>query len=285
MGGLGNQLFIYAAARALAERTGAGLVLDIWSGFQRDAYQRRFSLQHFNIQFTEADACQSLHFPGGRAARKVLREFNNRIFPFNYVAEKDYEKFDPAVKNLTLRRTIWMEGFWQSPLYFDHAQNVIRREFSMKTPVSAESKRVAEKISKSNSVGLHARRLRNVLVGEENAKIKTLTLDYYHQAAERIARAMPDVHFFCFSDAPEWLAENLHLPYPTDFVTHNNGDERGHEDLWLMQQCRHFVISNSTFAWWAAWLGNAAEKMVMTPGLRYWDCKDILPGEWEIIEY
>lgn len=300
-GGLGNQLFIYAAARALAERAGAELVLDTWSGFQRDVYQRQFSLQHFDIQYTEANAWQSFRFPAGRAVRKLLRYSSNKSTQSNsrmsvlsvsassnqrydYIVEKKCEKFDPAVKNYALHGTTWIDGFWQSPRYFDDVQDVIRRELRMKTPVSEASKKVAEQIAHCSAVGLHIRRLRNVLVGEENAKIKTLTLDFYHRSAERMARAVPEAHFFCFSDAPEWMEKNLRLPYPVTFVTHNKGDQMGHEDLWLMQQCRHFIISNSTFAWWAAWLGKAENNKVLTPGLRFWDCKDIMPDGWEIID-
>lgn len=282
-GGLGNQMFIYANARAIALRNQSPLLLDVVTGFRNDPYRRSWGLQHFDIQYLEAGNLESFNFTGGKVARKALREFNKNVFEFNYITEKNFEKFDPSIKNLKLRHTTWIEGYWQSPKYFEDHEETIRKELStIISTISEESRKVARNISKSHSVCLHARRLRNELVGEENAKIKTLSLDYYYKAIERIARDHKDVHFFCFSDAPEWLEKNLKIDYPATFVGHNIEDSKTHEDMWLMSQCQHFIISNSTFAWWGAWLGKNKNKSVISPGYEYWDCKESLPKNWNI---
>src|SRR5262245_61171025 len=115
-GGLGNQLFVYANARAIAHRNGVPLLLDTKTGFYRDAYRRNWCLQHFDIQYNEAGVFQSFDFPGGRLVRKMIRSFNNNVARVNYLLEKNYEQFDAGIKDFEIRNTTWIEGYWQSPL-------------------------------------------------------------------------------------------------------------------------------------------------------------------------
>jgi hypothetical protein len=279
-GGLGNQLFIYAHARALANRTGAKLFLDTKTGFRNDPYKRTWDLHHYPIQFEEAGRLRSFDFWGGKYVRRLLKEVNNRIFQYNYLVETDCEKFNLAIHDYQPNQTTWFEGYWQSPFYFEDAVPLLQKELQLKTSVSVESCDLAKKMRSVNSVCLHARRLRNELVGEENAKIKTLSIEYYQKAIEKMSYLVENPHFFCFSDDPTWLKDAIRIPFPTTIVTHNAGDAKNYEDLWLMQQCKHFIISNSTFPWWAAWMGNFPTKKVIAPDLYFWDCKDVLPENW-----
>lgn len=283
-GGLGNQLFIYANARAIALRNGAKLYLDTTTGFRDDPYRRFWCLGHFNVQYCEAGLWRSFDFFGGKLARRLTRDLNRGLGPYNYLTERNFERFDPAITRFNVHRLTWVEGYWQSPRYFEDVAPEIRKELQITTPPGPDSLRVAGAMHACNAVCLHARRLRNVLVGEAQAKIKTLGPDYYRRAIARMAEQVDNPHFFCFSDDPAWLKAELDIPFPHTLVTHNHGDEKNFEDLWLMQQCRHFILSNSTFPWWAAWLGNAADKIVLAPGLEYWDCKDILAEGWEVVD-
>jgi hypothetical protein len=79
-----------------------------------------------------------------------------------------------------------------------------------------------------------------------------------------IGQKLANPHFFVFADYPEWAKENIRAPYPLEFVTHN-GPDRDYEDFWLMCQCRHFVVANSTFSWWPAWLASNPDKVVVAP--------------------
>lgn len=283
-GGLGNQMFIYANARAITLKNDSPLFLDNITGFKGDPYKRSWELDHFGIEYKTANKVDSLNFICGRLIRKVLREFNQRILTFNYITEKNYERFDPAIKDFNIQHKTWIEGYWQSPKYFEEFRNTLCMEFAtVKSPISDNGRILAKQMKDTCSVCLHARRLRNELVGEENAKIKTLSLSYYKASIEKMVHHYPDAHFFCFSDAPEWLKDNLKIDYPVTFVSQKN--THAYEDIWLMQQCKHFIISNSTFSWWPAWLGEASDKLVLSPGLAYWDCKDILPQDWHIIHF
>jgi hypothetical protein len=90
-------------------------------------------------------------------------------------------------------------------------------------------------------------------------------------------------HFYLFSDEPDWVAQNLELRYPHTIVSHNTGLQ-SHWDLWLMEQCQHHIIANSSFSWWGAWLDPRSDKQVIAPA-RWFLGKDvpssaILPPEW-----
>lgn len=283
-GGLGNQMFVYAHARATALRNEIPLLLDTVSGFKNDPYCREWSLQHFNIQIKEATESDSFDYPGGRIVRGLLKAGNRAGVLHNYIMEPDAVKFHPEMAERKITRKTWVEGYWQSPRYFEEFAQVIRNDFQLITPLSTAATDMLEQINRVNAVGLHARRLRNILVGEEHSKIKSLSLDYYRKAIKFIAEKVDNPHFFCFSDAPEWLEQQLEIPFPHTMVTFNQGrDDRNYEDFALMSACNHFVISNSTYAWWAAWLGDDPDKVVVAPDLAFWDNQDILPVNWNRI--
>jgi Glycosyl transferase family 11 len=282
VGGLGNQLFIYATARAIAERTGAVLIVDTESGFLHDSYKRQYGLNHFNIHAKKANRLQSFTFWGGRACRKILKIFNAKSLLHNYIVEKNYEKFDPAMTKLHLSQLTWIEGYWQTEQYFLDIKNILTKELVIQSELSAETIALGNTMQNNVAVGLHIRQLRNILVGEENANIKTVPLAYYTDNMQQIIVQYPNAHFYCFSDDPDTAKSLLQGQYPITFITHNKGDELAHEDFWLMQQCQHFIISNSTFSWWAAWLGSHTNKIVYAPALQYWDCKEIIPSSWTI---
>jgi len=111
--------------------------------------------------------------------------------------------------------------------------------------------------------------------------------DYYARAVARMETLVPNAHYFVFSDQP--VAARDRIPLPGDRVTlvaHNQGDENAYADLWLMTQCQHFIIANSTFSWWGAWLAEHAGKQVIAPGFEMqqgkmsWGFEGLLPEEW-----
>lgn len=99
--------------------------------------------------------------------------------------------------------------------------------------------------------------------------------------------AEPDAHYFVFSDQPAVAREAILLADDLiSLVSHNEGDENAYADLWLMTQCRNFIIANSTFSWWGAWLAKHADKQAIAPGSEMregkmsWGVPGLLPEEW-----
>lgn len=288
VGGLGNQLFIYAASNALAMRTGANLMLDTQTGFRHDVYQRRFALQCFDIQYKEANAVERFDFPAGRGLRYVFRKANS-YFPFQrrfYLVEKAGEKrgFMPELMSFRPAGCTWMEGYWQSPRYFDDIRETLTRELTVQSQLSPETLRVAEQIQNANSVCVHLRLSRNIVNGKEIATDKQLDWQHYVRCMGYVAQQIEKPRFFCFSDNPDAVQKLDSLPHDIVLVSHNKGDERAYEDFYLMSLCRHFILSNSTFGWWPAWLNARSDGMVISPPLHFWDNRDILPAHWVIID-
>ena len=280
-GGLGNQLFIYAAARRLALDNNAELVIDDVSGFVRDhTYQRSYQLDHFNIPCRKASTYERLE-PFSRLRRAVMRKWN-QLLPFAkraYIHQKGLD-FDPRLLQVKIQGTVYLEGYWQSENYFKDMEATIRQDLQIKPPTDATNQAMLARIRECTAVAIHVRFFDQTQVhGGNNA-----AEDYYTSAVEMMESFAPDSYYFVFSDQLE--AARARIPLPEDRVTlvsHNQGDENTYADLWLMTQCQHFIIANSTFSWWGAWLNPSMSKIVIAP--KHWgatqaDVRDLLPQDW-----
>lgn len=283
-GGLGNQIFIYATAKAMALKSNADLVLDTQSGFRRDKYQRHFALQCFDVQYKEANALERFDFPAGRGLRYLIRKANQYL-PWQhrfYLVEKADGKraFMPEMISSQPTGRVWLEGYWQSPLYFEDIREVLQKELVVRKPLSSETQKVAEQIRMSNSVCIHLRLARNLANTEVKPANKQLDEHYFARSMEYIAQRLGSPRFFCFSDNPVAAAWARSLPHDIQLVSHNKGDAHAYEDFYLMSLCHHFILSNSTFGWWPAWLNIIPDNIVISPPLHFWDNQDILPSRW-----
>lgn len=157
-GGLGNQLFCYAAARRLALVNNAELVLDDVSGFVRDhVYQRRYQLDHFNIPCRKATPAERLE-PLSRLRRYLKRAMNRRR-PFqerSYIQQVGID-FDPRLLAVKPRGTVYLEGYWQSEQYFKDVEPAIREELRIIPPKVEISLAMAERIRGCLVVTVHVR--------------------------------------------------------------------------------------------------------------------------------
>jgi hypothetical protein len=284
VGGIGNQLFIYAAARRLAITNKADLFVDCVSGFERDrTYKRSCQLNHFlipnnikinNFNFTFIK----------RIGRYLSRKINN-ILPFKYRTHicQSGDDFDSRLLEFEVRRNILLEGYWQSERYFKDVESTIRSDLRFIPPVDIQNYDTANQIRSCVSVAVHVRFFdRQVEIEGSN-----VALDYYERAIAYIDALVPDAHFFLFSDQPVVALERL--AFPQDRVTlvdHNQGDQNAYADLWLMSLCQNFIIANSTFSWWGAWLSVSPDKIVVAPDVRLtngvmaWGFEGLLPDEW-----
>jgi len=288
-GGLGNQLFQYAAGRRLALANGVPLVIDHLSGFARDFYQRRYLLDRFAIQGETIDPRASFVSVAGRVRRRAL-VWRNRSRPFadrSYLLEDDL-KFYPELISLKVTQPIYLEGYWQHERYFSDIAHLLRDELTPHGGHDAQNLAMAQRIDAVESVCLHVRRLHGV-PGTKDAKPLAqvsawhhLDASYFPRALELMARKIAKPHFFVFADYPDWAREHIHTTHPIEFVTHN-GPEADTEDFWLMGRCRHFIISNSTFSWWAAWLARNPEKVVIAPQEAIGKMLRSAPDSWLLV--
>jgi hypothetical protein len=288
-GGLGNQLFEYAAARRLAMRNDVPLTLDHISGFPRDFYKRNFLLDHFNIRCDYIDPGSSYASFWGRLCRRIQLKLNrNRdLQRKTYVMEENTSKLDARMLDLRVTRPIYLEGYWQHEDYFKDIREQLCDELTLKTPHDPVNIELAKRINSVNSVCLHVRRLHGV-PNVANAKpletkpAQHIDVSYYSRAVERIGEKVKDPHFFVFADYPDWARENINVPYPIEYVTHNGAD-KDYEDFWLMGQCKHFIVANSTFSWWAAWLARNPDKIIIAPKASIGFALQSTPSSWLLL--
>lgn len=280
-GGLGNQLFMYAFAKALAVRNGVPLVLDVRSGFMRDRnYRRTYLLDHLIPPERQASRTQSRAWPlVGRALQSLDRKLNAR-FPLEkryYLHERSAD-FDAEIYKLCVTRPVIVDGYWQTERYFDDLplRDLIRFPESLTRAIEAES----QVIQNSNAVCLAVRRY------EEIPKLKRpmviLDADYYRRAMAQLEEQVENPHYFVFAQDMGWARENIHSDHPITFASEKDPDSGAIQDLYLMTQCRHYIISNSTLHWWGAWLNADHEKLIFAPAAG-WSTGDALSNRWKKI--
>lgn len=283
MGGLGNQMFQYAAARSLALRHNVPLKLDLsfLESSQVGNTPRQFALECFAISATKASHYEVMLMSarGENRPKSIFFSAIQKILCCSQYSERFFH-FDPEV--LCLPDKVYLEGYWQSERYFVEHAELIRREFTVKHPLLGRNIEFADEIASVNAISLHVRRGDYVTDTTTNAVHGVCAPDYYRKAAEMVARGVENPRFFLFSDDPGWAADNLKLSHPVVCIGHNI--DAPHEDLRLMSLCKHHIIANSSFSWWGAWLSGNPDKIVIAP--KRWfnnpaiNTDDLTPARW-----
>lgn len=314
-------MFQYAAARRLAHKHNTSLKLDI-SELANSYGYHIYGLRFFNIIENFAITANIIrYFPteglkrlstrvvgnkfANLFARKVMRdksEFLKRRY-YNYdpnskkvvslmegrVLSQRFFHFDPEVLNAP--DNVYMTGSFQSEKYFKDIKELIREEFTLKPEQSDEDIKVNEMIMDSESVSIHIRRGEVVEESQNQAIYNFVSDDYYNSCINYMANNIRNPYFFVFSDDIDWVKINFKIPFLTYYVDHNSNSTdyrinsgKDFQDMRLMSQCKHNIITNSSFSWWGAWLNRNPEKIVCAPKefVRIWnfDNKDIVPDEW-----
>jgi len=274
-GGLGNQLFCYAAARRLALANKAELVIDDVTGFVRDTqYRRKYMLDKFSITARKATPAERLE-PFERY-RRGLAMFLSRRKPFGQrpYLEQEGLDFDRRLLDLKVSGSLYLDGYWHSEDYFKDVEERLREDLRIIPPTDEQNLRLGAEIVSGPSVALH---VRSFAAGDSSA---TLGAEYYNRALEYAEAKLGKPRYFLFSEEPEAALARLALPEGrVTVVSHNKGDGAACSDLWLMSKCSHFIIANSTFSWWGAWLSNAPWKIVVAPKSGFAN-EDIIPERW-----
>ena len=288
LGGLGNQLFCYAAGKRLAIVNNADLVIDDISGFSNDYRYQRFSqIDHFNVPSRKARRGELLA-PFSRVRRKVIKYSNSRknFYDRSYVTQ-EFIDFDQRLLDFRFKGTVFLEGYWQSEKYFEDVSEAVKSDLIVSPPVDKKNCSMAQRIRTSHSVAVHVRFFDKP--GEEMHG-NNVRVGYYTEAINYIEKKYPNSSYFLFSDLPEQALQLLPVDQKkVTCVNINKGDDSAYADLWLMSLCKKFIIANSTFSWWAAWLSNEKDKLVISPGmvkgnLTAWGFDGLIPDNWVVIE-
>lgn len=271
LGGLGNQMFQYAAGRALAERHGVPLKLNVSAlhNFNPTDTPRRYALEPFAIEAPLATTAELRTFSARRRLHLAHR------------LQEQGTAFNQAFMYAGPRTALI--GYWQSERYFADIAPTVRREFTIRAAPSARDESLLNEIRSLDAVSVHIRRGDYVTNATINALHGLLPPSYYQEAAAGLADQIAAPHFYIFSDDPAWAREHLTLPGPITVIDHHGPDDAC-EDLRLMCACKYHIVANSSFSWWGAWLSERPGKIVVAP--RQWfrspdvDASDICPPEW-----
>jgi hypothetical protein len=284
IGGLGNQMFQYAAARRLAEARKTVLKMDLSYLLDRARRKefifRSYSMDIFRCRETFASEKETVRLTERRTSKAaaLLSKIITTRSSSPVICEPHFHFYKEL---LGAPDNVYLDGYWQSEKYFKDIDKIIRDEFTFRAGLSENCKDLAKKIESSNSICLNVRRTDFVTV---DSSLQFIGLDYIERGMKKITEMVDHPSFFIFSDDIEWCRENIKHSSPVSFVTHDFAGDRFKDYLQLMILCKHFIIPNSTFGWWAAWLNKNPSKIVIAPKRWFSDpsinTDDLIPEGW-----
>lgn len=294
---MGNQMFQYAFARALAERNHDFVVLDAAPLLDRTPRPnfvfRGYDLDIFNIDarltlFSRA----ALRFPMPVlwAGLSVVAIFIKSVFG----AQKFIRENSSFIVNseidlgaIPCDGNIYLDGAWQSEKYFASIAPTIRRGFTLREPLSVHAQKLETEIRSGESICVNVRRGDFITVERSAKEHGFVGLEYYQKGIEVITSRVKNPRIYVFSDEIEWCRQNVKFParpnMPVMYVGNEYDGKKFGEYLHLMSACKHFVIANSSFAWWGAWLASNPDKIIVAP--RQWFAsgapeRGVVPEGW-----
>lgn len=270
-GGIGNQMFIYAMARALALRNNTELVLDTRNGFIRDfTFKREYALAQFPIKHRK-NCLLSFNFTGGYLFQKLSRMIGRHVFIPNYKVVNEVSNFKFEDKWLTSKHdNLILNGYWANEKYFVDFENEIRDDFSFTN------------IALSDEITQHEFEIKNCLGTPIAVGVRTYNEisnnsvrnngffytndEFYKQAMMFVKQKIPDAVFYVFTQDIDWVNKNLDFSlFNIKLMQPKSCKDKDIGDIYLMSICKHYIISNSTFYWWGTWLNPNKDKMVIVP--------------------
>ncbi len=281
-GGLGNQLFQYAFGKAVSIRNGVPLILDAVSGFPRDPYRRSYALGPFAIDSGFLPELQNCPVLADRVRFRLGRWFSGAL-PMGlrrYRVERDPSRWDPDISRLHLSRRTYFDGHWQHEEYFRDVRDRLVNELTLRRTPSDACLAIADRMAGQQAVALHVRCLRHVTAFTKSTPRLAIDPAYYERAVSCVMQRLSNPRLYVFADDVKWARDNVAPTQPCEYVEPGLAD---YEHLWLMSRCQAFIIANSTFSWWAAWISNHPDKYVIAPqsglGQGLWS----VPPGWHLL--
>lgn len=271
MGGLGNQMFQYAFGQNFDD-----VCYDI-SEYQTNKY-RSFDLDLYAINKSYATSEQTQYYKKKSVLPRFIRHWFHLPKCKDVTIERQINKY---YSNFLKCKNAYFEGYFQTEKYFKHLRKRLLHDFTLQIPFDSKNFQLLENIQKTNSVAIHIRRGDYL---SPAVSLALLDVDYYRKAIDYIASRVENPHFYIFSNDFDWVRENIKSGYAQTIVDIND-ESHGYFDLELMRQCKHNIIANSSFSWWAAWLNENSDKIVIAPSVWFKptakECfDDMIPDEW-----
>jgi hypothetical protein len=278
-GGLGNQLFQYAAGLSLAEKHQTQLKINV--DFKQADTSRTLGLSHFNIFLESATPEEIKHYsPTSILFKKILSYLPLALQKFykerQFSYQPDFEKLGPNV---------YLKGYWQSERYFSTIATQVKDIFTLQPHFYSNILPLIEEIKQTESVSIHVRK-GDYLLHPYSDYYATLESAYYNNALAALQDNLPQLKLYVFTDDPKWVKENLALPIPYTLISGVQTRSMD-EDFQAMLSCKYHIIANSSFSWWTAWLSAREGKKVVAP--KEWfkngpsDTADLIPKSWLIV--
>ena len=286
-GGIGNQMFQYAAGRSLADKLNCDLVLDTSYFASKNNLNgvspvREYCLNHFQVRVAKKKELSVIYYKRDNWLRyKIQKIFGNQSYVYK---EKTFPFYDDSLQHRPIGT--YLIGEFQSHKYFFKNEKRIENDLVFTTPLAGANADLAAQIAETpNSISLHFRR-GDYLVPPFSKALANCPMEYYQMAANHIAQKMRggQITCFIFSNDVEFVRNNLNIGHKAIIVDAND-EKTGHFDMHLQSLCHHNIIANSSMSWWGAWLNDNAEKIVVAP--KRWHikpknahCTDMYPNDW-----
>ena len=256
-GQLGNQMFQYTVGRK--NQLLCRIVKYDLSNYK--VYPNYWGLYHFNLDVPVATVEDVLKLKDER--RTYPDRIRRKLFGRNphVVSEIGRSRYDyePSVFQY---KNVFIDGYWQSGRYFIDIEDTIRRDFRFPLSDNPRNLELTEQMQKEMSVSIHVRR------GDYLGGFPVMDMQYYNPAVDYFRTKYRLVHFYVFSKDMDWCRNNLKGD-DISYVDWNIGKESIF-DMYLMTQCKHNIIANSSFSWWGAWLNQYDGREVIAPKLWFY---------------
>jgi hypothetical protein len=283
-GGLGNQMFFYAFKLYLREN-GIKAHL-VWNEYF-------FTKQHNGVELFEVFNIQSNKLTRSKIFflvkinKSLLPDISKRILgrivKSKYLLVTKFKQTTPYsfdnVLAFATKKNIYLDGFWQNYNYLDPVRDKVLKEFNFKLPSNFSENSFLKQIKNCNSVSIHIRRGDYLDPKFSNLNVINSN-EYYLKAINYIKEKVESPLFFIFTDDLDWARKEF---VSDDFVfVEGNANKDAYLDMYLMGQCKHNIIANSTFSWWGAWLNTNPLKIVIAPNFWTVDTfsSQLCPPEW-----
>lgn len=282
-GGLGNQMFQYAAGRKCALQMGETLKLDLsylrWVN-RKKFTARKYELGIFTLPVQIASDLEVLRFTIPALRFRHLSRALGHLYRRQVLEQSGLNDWGQLEK---CGSDCYLIGTWQSERFFAKRKQEILEDFRFPDSYSSTYSTLITEMESCNSVSVHFRRgdyISNPLTAKSHVELKSC---YYAAALQIITAKIPDIRCYVFSDDIAWAERNFRVGSGTRYI-HDLPRDLPHNDLFLMSKCKHNIIANSSYSWWGAWLNANSEKMVIAPKVWYrknnLDTKDLIPYDW-----